>query len=44
MAETGLGSRGMEITQLWRYAVKSMIGEPVEMVELDDLGVAGDRT
>ncbi len=34
----------MEITQLWRYPVKSMIGEPVETVELNDLGVAGDRT
>ncbi len=30
----------MEITQLWRYPVKSMIGEPVASVELNDLGVA----
>jgi uncharacterized protein YcbX len=34
----------MEITQLWRYPVKSMIGEPVASVELNDLGVEGDRT
>ncbi|MCP3992578.1 MAG: MOSC domain-containing protein [Actinomycetia bacterium] len=34
----------MEITQLWRYPVKSMIGELVEGVDLDELGVIGDRT
>jgi uncharacterized protein YcbX len=34
----------MKITQVWRYPVKSMIGEPVESAELNDLGVAGDRT
>ena len=39
-----LRSCGVEITQLWRYPVKSMIGESVESVELDELGVAGDRT
>ncbi len=34
----------MEINQLWRYPVKSMIGETVEAVDLDELGVVGDRT
>ena len=34
----------MEITQLWRYPVKSMIGEPVGSVDLNALGVVGDRT
>lgn len=34
----------MEITQLWRYPVKSMIGERLDTVELDELGVEGDRT
>lgn len=34
----------MEISQLWRYPVKSMVGETVESIQLDDLGVVGDRT
>ncbi len=34
----------MKITQLWRYPVKSMIGQRVETIELDELGVVGDRT
>jgi uncharacterized protein len=34
----------MQVTQLWRYPVKSMIGERVDAVELDDLGIIGDRT
>ncbi len=34
----------MRIHQIWRYPVKSMIGETVEVAELDDLGVVGDRT
>lgn len=34
----------MIVSQLWRYPVKSMIGERVETVELDELGVVGDRT
>lgn len=34
----------MHVTQLWRYPVKSMIGERVDAVELDDLGIVGDRT
>ena len=32
------------VSQLWRYPVKSMIGERVDRVELDDLGIVGDRT
>jgi len=32
------------VSQLWRYPVKSMIGEPVDAVDLDELGVVGDRT
>ncbi len=34
----------MRVTQLWRYPVKSMIGQSVDTVELDELGVVGDRT
>ncbi|MCP3938541.1 MAG: MOSC domain-containing protein [Actinomycetia bacterium] len=34
----------MEITQVWRYAVKSMIGETVDSGELSELGMVGDRT
>jgi hypothetical protein len=31
------------VSQLWQYPVKSMIGETVGAVELDALGVVGDR-
>ena len=31
------------IAELWRYPVKSMGGEPCEVLSLDSLGVAGDR-
>jgi uncharacterized protein len=34
----------MHVTQLWRYPVKSMVGGRVESVELDRLGIVGDRT
>jgi uncharacterized protein YcbX len=34
----------MIVSQLWRYPVKSMIGERVDAVELDRLGIVGDRT
>ncbi len=34
----------MEITQVWRYPVKSMIGETVDTAELNELGMVGDRT
>jgi uncharacterized protein YcbX len=34
----------MHISQLWRYPVKSMIGGPVDSIELDELGIVGDRT
>jgi uncharacterized protein len=34
----------MRVSQLWRYPVKSMIGCGVESIELDRLGVVGDRT
>lgn len=34
----------MVVSQLWRYPVKSMIGEPVGEVGLDELGIRGDRT
>jgi uncharacterized protein YcbX len=34
----------MDVTQLWRYPVKSMIGQRVDNVELNELGVVGDRT
>lgn len=34
----------MHVTQLWRYPVKSMIGGEVDLVDLDTLGIVGDRT
>jgi uncharacterized protein YcbX len=34
----------MQVSQLWRYPVKSMIGGRVDAVELDPLGIVGDRT
>ena len=34
----------MHIGQLWRYPVKSMVGGTVDVVELDELGIVGDRT
>jgi len=34
----------MQVTQLWRYPVKSMIGGLVDAVDLDDLGIVDDRT
>lgn len=33
----------MQVSQLWRYPVKSMIGETVDSVDIDMLGVVGDR-
>jgi uncharacterized protein YcbX len=35
---------GMRVSQLWRSPVKSMIGGMVDVVDLDELGVVGDRT
>lgn len=34
----------MRVVQLWRYPVKSMIGETTPAVQLDELGIVGDRT
>jgi len=34
----------MQVAQLWRYPVKSMIGGEVDTVDLDLLGIVGDRT
>jgi uncharacterized protein YcbX len=34
----------MQVSQLWRYPVKSMLGGTVDEVELDELGIVGDRT
>ena len=34
----------MQVSQLWRYPVKSMLGGTVDEIELDDLGIVGDRT
>lgn len=33
----------MRVGQIWRYPVKSMIGETVETADLDELGIVGDR-
>ena len=34
----------MRVSELWRYPVKSMVGETVAAFELGALGVVGDRT
>ncbi len=34
----------MHVSQLWRYPVKSMMGSQVDTVEVDSLGIVGDRT
>ncbi len=34
----------MQVSELWRYPVKSMVGETVETIRLVELGVVGDRT
>ncbi len=34
----------MQVSQLWRYPVKSMVGDRVDSIELDELGIVGDRT
>ena len=34
----------MQVSELWRYPVKSMVGETVETIRLGELGVVGDRT
>ena len=33
----------MEISEIWRYPVKSMMGERVERARLEHLGMVGDR-
>lgn len=33
----------MHVSQLWRYPVKSMIGEQIDSVDVSSTGVAGDR-
>jgi uncharacterized protein len=33
----------MRVLSLWRYPVKSMQGEELDQVRVDDLGVVGDR-
>lgn len=35
---------GINVTELWRYPVKSMVGETVDVVGLDAHGIVGDRT
>ena len=34
----------MQVSQLWRYPVKSMLGGRVDSIDLDELGIVGDRT
>ncbi len=34
----------MHVSQLWRYPVKSMLGVRVDSIDLDELGIVGDRT
>jgi uncharacterized protein YcbX len=34
----------LEVDQLWRFPVKTLAGEPLDMAELTSVGIAGDRT
>jgi uncharacterized protein YcbX len=34
----------MQVSQLWRYPVKSMVGGGVDSIALDELGIVDDRT
>lgn len=34
----------MQVSELWRYPVKSMVGGVVDEIELNELGIVGDRT
>ena len=38
----GINAPGV-VARLWRYPVKSMLGEPCEYLDVDPRGVAGDR-
>ena len=40
---TGTPHGSLRVGELWRYPVKSMMGERVERVQLSELGVVGDR-
>ena len=33
----------MQVLEIWRYPVKSMLGEQLDQVEVGSLGVFGDR-
>ena len=35
---------GMQVDQIWRYPVKSMMGSTVDVARLDAEGIVGDRT
>ena len=37
------GSHLMQVSQIWRYPVKSMAGEPLERARVTPLGIVGDR-
>ena len=39
----GVRSLSMHVSEIWRYPVKSMVGESVPTGALDELGIAGDR-
>lgn len=43
MSATTNTHHGLSVDQLWAYPVKSMVGEQVTEVELDVLGIVGDR-
>ncbi|MEZ5372587.1 MAG: MOSC N-terminal beta barrel domain-containing protein [Microthrixaceae bacterium] len=34
----------MQVVELWRYPIKSLGGEPVEVSDVTELGLAGDRS
>ncbi len=33
----------MEVTEIWRYPVKSMLGEQLDRADIGPAGIAGDR-
>ena len=43
MAKVRTGSVG-RVAELWRYPVKSTLGERIDVVDVDSAGFAGDRT
>ena len=39
-----LPSLGMRVLELWRYPIKSIGGERLDVAEVAEFGIVGDRT